>query len=104
MNRPYQREITCERKRRYDSWSAAESAALGLIERVQADDLPRYKGGYHMAYRCDYCDGWHIGCVSFHLTQKAILDAGFTYSFPWRRGSPRGDGGPPASKRHLAHP
>lgn len=52
---------TCLRKITYSSWERAEQAALRLME-----DAPDGKTPI-VAYRCWYCDLWHIG----HLPKKA---------------------------------
>ena len=78
----------CLRKICYETWEEAEVAARMLIADVQAGKARRYKGGYHMAYRCDFCKGWHVGVSSFYVTARAMLKAGWKGAIPAYRKSP----------------
>lgn len=80
----------CGRKIRYSTWTTAEEAAKLLIEHTQIGHLRRYKGGYHMAYKCDYCDGWHVGITSPYVLCRALTKAGWGGAFiSWRRSPTR---------------
>lgn len=69
---PVESDRACVRKVRYETWSNAESACLQLIDDVQAGKARRYKGGYLMAYLCDYCAGYHIGHAGSYITRRAM--------------------------------
>lgn len=55
------RRNRCPDKRQYQNWDEAEEAALILIEDLRDGKLRMQKGTGVYAYKCDYCDGWHIG-------------------------------------------
>ncbi len=56
--------VRCPEKAVYDTWEAAEAAALLLMDDIRDGKPHLLKRGNVTAYRCRICQRWHIGHVS----------------------------------------
>jgi hypothetical protein len=55
---------SCQHKRKYESWAAADHHA-GLLERRDKIEMN--------AYQCEFCGRWHVGHTPKRLIGKTQL-------------------------------
>ena len=66
----------CEWKRSYPTWTDAERAAIATMEDIR-DGLAKPKLPYNnlLAYRCPFCNQWHVAHATSHVVREAINNA-----------------------------